>query len=47
MHMSKPTEQRTPTGTHIPIPKRKDFLDNLKKVSTPNKKSEDGSPKKK
>lgn len=39
-------EQRTPKGTHIPIPKRGDFIGNLKKVATPERESQDG-PKKK
>jgi hypothetical protein len=31
--------QTTKEGTEIPIPKRGDFFDNLKKVATPEKKS--------
>jgi hypothetical protein len=38
--------QKTPKGAEIPIPKRSDFLSNMKKVATPEKTSED-SPKKK
>lgn len=44
-HMSKWSEQRTPKGTRIPIPKRSDFLSNLKKAATPEK-SEKRGPKK-
>ena len=32
----KPT-QRTEKGLEIPVPKRKDFFDNLEKVSKPDK----------
>jgi hypothetical protein len=38
--------QKTPKGHEIPVPKRGDFFKDLKKVATPEKKSEDG-PKKK
>ena len=38
-------KQRTPKGEEIPIPKRKDFLKNLKKAATP-KESAPSSPKK-
>lgn len=37
--------QTTPKGEEIPIPKRKDFLKNLKKAATP-KESAPSSPKK-
>ena len=37
--------QKTPKGHEIPIPKRGDFLKDLKKVATP-KKSEDGAKEK-
>lgn len=38
-------KQTTPKGEEIPVPKRKDFLRNLKKVATP-KPSTLSSPKK-
>jgi hypothetical protein len=44
-HMSK-SEQRTPKGTRIPVPKRGDFFDNLKKAATPEKSGKSG-PKQK
>jgi len=31
----KPKTQTTPQGAEIPIPKRRDFLRDLRKVSTP------------
>jgi hypothetical protein len=39
-------QQRTPKGHEIPIPKRGDFFDNLKKAATPEKPSK-RSPKQK
>jgi hypothetical protein len=39
-------KQKTTKGYEIPIPKRRDFLDTLEKVSTPEKPSKRG-PKKK
>jgi hypothetical protein len=44
--MSKKT-QTTPKGAEIPVPKRGDFFSDLKKAATPDKKSENRSPKKK
>jgi hypothetical protein len=47
--MKKQTEQqtqRTPKGTVVPVPKRDDFLGNLKKAITPDKKSEKRGPAK-
>jgi hypothetical protein len=38
--------QTTREGETIPIPKRGDFLSNLKKISTPEKKSGPRNPKK-
>ena len=45
MKKTKTPTQKTPKGAEIPIPKRDDFLANMKKATTPHK-SED-SPKKK
>lgn len=46
-HMAKSSEQVTPKGAKIPVPKRSDFLSNLKKVATPEKeKSRPRNPKK-
>jgi hypothetical protein len=38
--------QTTPKGAEIPIPKRGDFLSNLKKAAVPEKKSQSRGPKK-
>jgi hypothetical protein len=40
----KPTE-RTPKGLEVPVPKRREFVDNLKKLAQP-KRSTTGGPKK-
>jgi hypothetical protein len=42
---SEPSTQTTKKGAHIPVPKRGDFFQDLKKAATPDK-SESG-PKKK
>jgi len=45
--MAKRMMQKTRKGTEIPIPKRGDFLSNLKKAATPEKvKSGPSNPKK-
>lgn len=44
--MNKRT-QKTKQGEEIPVPKRGDFFDNLKKAATPEKKSENRGPKQK
>jgi hypothetical protein len=36
----QPTEQ-TPKGLTVPVPRREDFLDNLKKVAEPDESSDD------
>ena len=38
-------KQTTPKGHEIPVPKRGDFFNDLKKITTPNK--SENSPKKK
>ena len=35
--MTKPKTQFTPKGEEIPIPKRSDFLKNLKKAAAPDR----------
>jgi len=43
---SEPTE-RTPKGLEVPVPKRGEFFDNLKKIAKPKPKpSATGGPKK-
>jgi hypothetical protein len=43
----KPAEtepkQKTKTGAEIPVPKRGEFLDNLKRASSPDRKPSEGS----
>jgi hypothetical protein len=41
-----PKTQRTPQGEEIPIPKRSDFLRDLKKVAAPEKPKSQNRPKK-
>ena len=41
----QPTE-RTPKGLEVPIPERREFFDNLKKVAKPDKPSEKDEAKK-
>jgi len=38
--------EKTPKGLTVPIPKRDDFLGNLKKVAKPGKRSGPSSPQK-
>ncbi len=38
--------QTTPKGEEIPVPKRKDFLKNLKKAAAPKESAPPNSPKK-
>ena len=45
--MAKTKTQKTLKGYEIPVPKRGDFLSDLKKATTPTKKSEDRGPKQK
>jgi hypothetical protein len=45
--MKNTSSQKTPKGHEIPVPKRGDFLSNLKKATTPEKKSGNRGPKQK
>ena len=46
--MSMPEKtQKTPKGAEIPIPMKKEFLDNLRKLFKPNPNGSKGSAKKK
>jgi hypothetical protein len=41
-----PQTEQTPKGLTVPVPKREDFLANLKKAAKPDKGSAPGGPKK-
>ena len=43
--MSVSNTQKTSKGEEIPVPKRKDFLKNLKKAATPKESAPDSSKK--
>ena len=42
--MSKPNKQKTEQGHEIPVPKRSEFFDNLKKAATPHEDEEESTP---
>lgn len=43
--VNQPTE-RTPKGLEVPVPKRRDFLANLRKVAKVGRKDSTGGPQK-
>jgi hypothetical protein len=40
----EPTERLPRTGIHVPVPKRKDVMDALRRVGKPDKSDEDDEP---
>ncbi len=45
-HKKVPATEKTAKGIEVPIPKRRDFMANLKKIAKPNKASGSRGPQK-
>ncbi|HUA74137.1 MAG TPA: hypothetical protein VL988_05195 [Solirubrobacteraceae bacterium] len=43
-HEDEPTERLPRTGLRVPVPKRKDVMDALRRVSEPDESAEDDEP---